>query len=97
MQSSLPYDVDFRFSTSEGEVSEFENTMEFHVQRGEHHEKVAHQNQRNEEDSNHLIRGGAESVLKEMRYKSKYLPNNSTLYYTIGIRKTVFIPVCDFF
>ena len=66
---SLAYDVDFRFSTSEGEVSEFENTLEFHVQRCDHLEKLALHNHRSEE-SNQSIRGGAESVLLEMRYKN---------------------------
>ena len=67
---SLPYDVDFRFSTSEGEASEFENTLEFHVQRCEHLEKLS-LHSRSEADSLQSVGGGVDSVLKEMRYRGK--------------------------
>ena len=66
---SLPYDVDFRFSTSEGEASEFENTLEFHVQRCEHLEKLSLHS--NKADSLQSVRGGVDSVLREMRYRGK--------------------------
>ena len=52
------------------QASEFENTLEFHVQRCEHLEKLF-LHSRSEADSLQSVRGGAESVLREMRYRGK--------------------------
>ena len=51
------------------QASEFENTLEFHVQRCEHLEKLSLHN--NKADSLQSVRGGVDSVLKEMRYRGK--------------------------